>query len=366
MKHIGLYLMLSGVALVVMDVLTLGNALVFEQQSSQVHIAATAVLVFAIVIFFTGMIKSIRGVRSSEEFKIKKESIEQEVVEGKRCTTTEKVIRIIIALLLCVRIVAVSVLMPFLGIFISIPYILLALYLFFGRRRHIVFDFLLMLPAIYFYFFINGNFFQYYALTELSVIPHFGDQTSLFLGLLFGILSAGGKFLFMMMASWLLIGDFLVKIKNQTFYRFRGLINFSTFLFLAILLLCIPFLYQPQVHFGEDTSGGTGGDGVSHFAMNNTSTHMLFDQNTNQYVFTATLKNNTGETGPIIRIVIDGKDVEISPNNKGITIENGTIENGIISVPSEQIGTLKISSKKPFYCVTLLEKDFKYGTCFLR
>jgi hypothetical protein len=366
MKHIGLYLMLSAITLVMMDILTLGNALVFEQQDPRVHIAATAVLVFAIILFFTGMIRSIRGVRKSEEFKIHKENIVKEIIEGERCTTTEKTLRIIIALLLCIRIIAVSVLMPFIGIFISIPYIVLALYLFFGRRHHPIFHTLLLLPAIYFYFFINENFFQYYTLAKLSIIPGFDDRSSLFLALFFGVLSAGGKFLFMLMACWLLVGDFLAKMKDQTFRRFRGLANFGTFLFLTILLLCIPLLHQPQVHFGEDTSGGTGGDGASHFAMNNTSTHMSFDTNTNQYIFTAMLKNGTDQTGPIIRIVIDGKDANISPNNKEMTIENSTIENGIISVPSGQTGTLKISSEKPFYCVTLLEKDFKYGTCFLK
>ena len=194
-----------------------------------------------------------------------------------------------------------------------------------------------------------------------------GPSDTPLVGKLFlAVLFVGGKFLFMLAASWLVLTDILAKIKNQVFQKRRGLVNFGALLALAIIFLLLPYAYQPKIKFGEDSSGGTGGNGASHFAMNNTSTNMAFDKDAGQYVFTAILKNTTGETGPIARVVVDGKDLGISPGNKNLIVENGAVSNNSIAVAAGQTGILRIISEKPFYCVTLLEKDFKYATCFLK
>jgi hypothetical protein len=364
MKRLGLYLISGAIVLTVADFFTLGNSQFFAP-SRQLDQMAFSVFVVAGLLFLTGLIKLIKDLFSSEWMARRREKIDQEIVEGERATRTERAIRIVIAILAAIPTVLVSVMMPLIGLIVSIPYIFLAIYLLFNRRHHLIFNSLLLLVAIYLYFFSSNHFFQYYKMAELSFIPGSGD-TPLIGKLFLAVLFVGGKFLFMLTASWLVLADILVKVKSQTIHRWRGLVNLGTLLVLAIILLLLPYAYQPKIKLGEGTSGDTSGNGASHFAMDNTSTNMAFDQNTRQYVFTATLRNGTGETGPIVRIVVDGKDLEISPSNKDLTVENGTVSDTVIGIVTGQTGTLKIFSEKPFYCVSLLEKGFRYSNCFLK
>jgi len=364
MKRIGLYLILGAIVLAVLDFLIPGNSN-FLAPSKQLDLITLIVLIVAGLLFLIGLIKLIRDLFLSKWLEKRHEKIKQEIAVGERATHGERVIRIILAILTALLVVPISVLVPFLGIIISIPNILLALYLLLSRRHHLIINTLLFLIGVYLCFFSGNNFFQSYKMAELSSTPGFGEANAL-MQLLLGILSVGGKFLFMLAASWLVLGDILVKIKNQIFSRTRGLANFASLLVLAIILLLLPYVYQPKVKLGQGSGGGTSGNGASHFAMNNMSTDMAYDQNSRQYVFTATLENATDQTGPIVRIVVDGQDLEISPSNKNLTIANGTVSNNLIEIAAGQTGILKIFSAKPFYCISLLEKDFRYSNCFLK
>ncbi|MDD5341242.1 MAG: hypothetical protein PHC97_02260 [Patescibacteria group bacterium] len=364
MKRLGLYLILGAIVTVVADFLTLGNRQ-FIAQSQSIDQLALLVFVVAALLFLIGLVKLIKDLFLSEWLKKRKEKIKKEIGTGERVTHAEGAIRIILAVLVVLLVIPISVIIPLIGLIISIPQIFLAGYLFFNKRHHLIFNSFLLLAGIYLFFFSGANPFQSYKLAEFSLIPGSGETMRL-TNMLLSVLSVGGKFLFMLSASWLVFTDILVKVKNQIFDRHRGLVNFATLLVLVLVLLFLPYAYQPQVKLGEGTSGGTSGDGASHFAMNNTSTNMAFEQKTGQYIFTAILINATDQTGPIIRIVVDAQDLEISPSNKNLIVENGTISNNLISIAAGQTGILKIFSGKPFYCVTIMEKDFKYGNCFLK
>jgi len=312
------------------------------------------VFVLGILLLIIGIIKSIRDLLLSNWLAARREKFKQEIIDGKRFTRTERTIVVIIALLMVLPVIAINVIIPLIGTIISLPFALMVIYLFFLQRRHPTFNYFLLLLGIHFYFFSGEHFFQRYKMIELAVTPSYGSGNPFFV-ILISFIFVGCKFFFMLAASWLVIAR-----------RRHSLANIGIFLTLITVLLLLPFLYQPKVKFGQNTSGNTSGNGASHFAMNNTTTIMSFDKNTNQYVVTSTLKNNTGEDGPILRVIVDGKDLELSPNNSQLSLENGTISKNSISIPSGQTGILKISSPKPFYCTTLLEKDFRYSNCFLK
>lgn len=339
--------------MIIADFLTLGNRN-FIQSNPKVDLAAFAVFAFAILLLIIGTIKSIRDLLLSNWLAARRERFKQEIIDGKRFTRTERTITVIIALLMAIPVIVMSIMIPFIGLIVSSPFIVIIIYLLLVHRRHLIFNLFLLLIGIYLYFFSSENFFQFYKMLKLAVTPGYGTDNPIFV-LIMSSIFVGCKYLFILAASWLVVAR-----------RRHSLINLGLFLILTAIFLLLPNLYQPKIKLGEGSSGNASGNGASHFAMNNTTTIMSFDKNTNQYVVTSTLKNNTDQDGPILRIIVDGKDLEISPDNLQLTLENGTISKNLITIPSGKTGILKISSEKPFYCTTLLEKDFRYSNCFLK
>lgn len=346
-------MVLSAIVLVIIDFFTLGNKN-FIQSNPKINITAFIVFAIAILLLIIGIIKLIQGLSLSNWFAARRERLQQETIKGKRFTRTERAIMIFVAVILSLPTIGVSIMVPFVGLIIAFPFIILIIYLLFCHRRHHIFNLFLLLIGIYLYFFSSENFFQLYKMIKLAVVPGYGPDNPLFVMIMNSIFGSC-KYLFILAASWLVITR-----------RCHSLINLSIFLALLVTFLLLPCLYQPKVRFGQSSTGNDSGNGASHFAMNNTTTIMSFDKNTNQYVVTSTLKNNTDQDGPIIRIIIDGKDLEISPSNLQLSLENGTISKNLILIPSGKTGILKISSPKPFFCTTLLEKDFRYSNCFLK
>lgn len=132
------------------------------------------------------------------------------------------------------------------------------------------------------------------------------------------------------------------------------------------MLFFLPFLYVPQITF-ESITGGTGGEGPSHFLTNNASYHMSYDETHNIYTFTANMFNqDSNNPASITNICVDGKIIPITKENEMLQVENGIITDGKILVAPGQTAIIKLVSQKPFFVFTLFEGKYRYSTNFLK
>lgn len=356
MKIKGWQLIIFAVAIFLLDFLTLGNRNLIDNPLTN-KIAGIVALI-CVLILFIGVIVSmnnfIKKDRTQENIAKK-----QEEEQGIRPTGFELGLRKFLAILLIISIIPVLVLLPFLGILLSLPNILLASYLFLNRRYHIIFDGILVILGLIGYYFNNLSL---YKKIEFSLCPGLININEV---LITNVTQGLVTYLFISVSLFLFMGDI---ISRQKWLRKR-MLNFVSLIVILAVLLLLPFLYTPRVALGESIGGGTGGGTgpIQHFSAWNTQFHMSQDKALNTYTFTAEMPNQESErSSSITNICIDGKLIPLTTDNNMLQVENGEISDGKITVGPGQTATIKLTSQKPFYVVSLFEGEFHYQNSFLR
>ena len=368
MKIKGWHLVVLAIFIFFLDFLTLGNRNVIDNPIT--NNIACIIGVLCVFAFLFGVIKTLFGIiKTRHDFSLKnieawKNKKEQEEEQGIRATGLEIGFRRLLAILLLISAVPLIVLLPFLGLILGLPNLLLALYLLLNRRYHLIFDCLLVLLGCLFYFVTfpsNPSYFSLYKSMELSACPGFISPIYAFIS------SAGplalARFFLLTASMFLFTGDIIARLKIVH----KRSLNLIAFIIICLVLFFLPFLYVPLIALGEGTGGGTGGDGQSHFLTNNTSYHMSYDQALDTYTFTAKMVNQDSQSSAsITNICVDGIIIPITKENSMLQVDNGVISGGNISVAPGQTAAIKLVSQKPFYIFWLFEGTFHYSTSFLR
>lgn len=362
MKIKSWHLIVLAIIVFFLDFFTLGNRQVIDNQiTNQI---ASVIALLCVLVFLFGVIKSIYDLFSQNKGaeKIKRE---QEEEQGIKATGVETGLRRLLAILLIISVLPQSVLLPILGLILSLPNLLLALYLLLNRRYHLVFNCFLVLLGCFFYFVsfsVNKSYFSLYKTMELSACPGLINPLMTFISSL-GLLALN-KYIFLTASLFLLTGDIIARFKLAHQRR----LNVISLIIINLVLFLLPFLYVPQVALGEGTGGGTSsGFEQSHFLTNNTSYHMSYDQTLNSYTFTANMVNqDSNSSASITNICVDGKIIPITKENNKLQVDNGEIADGKISVAPGQTALIKLVSQKPFYAFTLFEGKILYSTSFIR
>jgi len=355
------YLLIGSIAVFFLDFLTLGNRnLINNPITNKIAFVISLLCVFA---FLYGIIKALRDFISKNK-EINKIKLEQEEEKGIRATAVEIGLRRLLAILLIVSALPLIILLPFIGLILSLPIFLFALYLFFNYRYHLVFDSFLLLPGFLFYFVnFTGNvsYFSLYKSIELSLCPRLITPFMAFMNPAGPL--AVTKYFFLTASLFLLAGDIIARLKPAH----RKSLNVISLLTISLVLFFLPFLYVPKVILGTSEVGGTGGEGPSHFLTNNASYHMSYDETHNIYTFTANMFNqDSNNSASITNICVDGKIIPITKENEMLQVENGIITDGKILVAPGQTAIIKLVSQKPFFVFTLFEGKYRYSTNFLK
>jgi hypothetical protein len=369
MKIRSWHLIVLAIVVFFLDFFTLGNRTVIDNPITN-KIAVVIALLCVLALLF-GVIKAIHDFLANltKDKKAQKISREQEVGQGIRAGGLEIGFRRFLAILLILFAVPLGILLPVFGLILDLPNLLLALYLLFNRRYHLIFDCLLASLGCLFYFvalspFLGPSYFSLYRSIELSVCPGSINPFIAF------IRAAGPlaltKYFFLTASLFLFMGDIIARLKLAHKRR----LNAISFIIICLVLLFLPYLYIPHVALGEAHSGGTGslsGFDPSHFSTNNTSYQMAFDQALNTYTFSAKMPNQDSSNPAFITtICVDGKIIPLTVENSMLEVENGVVADGRISVAPNQTAIIKLVSQKPFYVVTLFEGKFYYGTNFIK
>ena len=362
MKIKSWHLIVLAIIVLFLDFFTLGNRQVIDNQVTNQITSIIALL--CVLVFLFGVIKSIYDLFSQNKGaeKIKRE---QEEEQGIKATGVETGLRKLLAILLIISVLPQSVLLPILGLILSLPNLLLALYLLLNRRYHLVLNCFLVLLGCFFYFVsfsVNKSYFSLYKTMELSACPGLINPLMTFISSL-GLLALN-KYFFLTASLFLLTGGIIARLKLAHQRR----LNVISLIIINLVLFLLPFLYVPQVALGEGMGGGTSsGFEQSHFLTNNASYHMSYDQTLNSYTFTANMVNqDSNSSASITNICVDGKIIPITKENNKLQVDNGVIAGGIISVAPGQTALIKLVSQKPFYTFTLFEGKILYSTSFIR
>ncbi len=361
MKIKSWHLIVLAIIVFFLDFFTLGNRQVIDNQiTNQI---AFVIALLCILVFLFGIIKTLHDFFSKNK-EVEKIKREQEEERGIRATRVEIGFRRMLAILLILSVVPLGVLLPFFGLILGLPNLLLGLYLLLNRRYHLVFNCFLVLLGCLFYFVtfpLNISYFSLYKSIELSACPGLINPIMAFIGP--GGLLALTKYFFLTASLFLFAGDIIARLKLTHKRR----LNVISLLIICLVLFFIPYLYVPRVALGVATSGGTGGNGQSHFLAFNTQYHMSYDQTLDSYIFTAKMPNqDINNSASITNICVDGKIIPITKENDMLQADNGVIADGKISVAPGQTAIIKLVSPKPFYTFTLFEGMFHYSTNFLK
>ena len=350
-------LIVLAIVVFVLDFFTLGNRQVIDNPITNI-IAFIIGLICVFTLLF-GIIKTIHDFISKNK-EINKIKWEQEEEQGIRATGVEIGFRRLLAILLIISAIPLIVLLPFIGLILSLPIFFLALYLLLNRRYHLFFDGLLVALGCLAYFFNN---FPLYKKIELSVCPGLIDMKEI---LITNVIQGLITYLFLSALLFLFTGDIIVRLK----LAHKGWLNAISLLIICLVLFFLPYVYVPRVALGESTGGGVGslsGFEPSHFLTNNTSFHMSHDQALNTYTFTAKMVNqDNNNSASITDICVDGKRIPMNKENNMLQADGGTIVGGEISVAPGQTATISLVFPKPFYVISLFEGKFHYSNSFLR
>lgn len=361
MKIRSWHLVILAIIVFFLDFLTLGNRQVIDNKiTNQI---AFVIALLCVLIFLFGIIKTLHDFvsRDKEAKRIKREREEE---QGIGATGVEIGLRRLLAIVLMISVVPlVALLFPY-GLILELPILLLALYLLLNRRYHLVFDCLLVLLGCLFYFVTfpgNPSYFSLYKCVELYACPGLISPIMAFISPA-GPLALRNYF-FLTASVFLFTGDIIARLKLVN----KRSLNAISLAVICLALLFLPFLYIPRVALGEGTSGGTSGDGPSHFLTNNASYHMSYDQALNTYTFTAKMVNqDSNSSASITSIFVDGKIIPITSENSMLQVDNGVVADGKISVEPGQTAIIKLVSRKPFYVFNLFEGQFHYSTGFIK
>jgi len=369
MKIRSWHLVVLAIVVFVLDFFTLGNRQVVDNPISNPIAGVIGLLCVLVAIF--GAMKTLHEFfsRNREAKKIRRE---QEEEQGIRATGVEIGLRRLLAILLIVSALPVVVLVPFLGLILELPSLLLALYLLWNRRYHLVLDCLLVCLGClgYFVSFSLGSFslgpsyFSLYRLMALYACPGLIHP-------LMPVIDSAGPLalsrLFPLLASlFLFAGDLITRLKTAH----KGRLNAVSLVVIVLVLVSLPFLFVPRVVLGQAAGGSAGsasGREPSHFGTSNTSYHMSYDPASDTYTFAAKMANqDSNNPASITNICVDGRIVPITKENSMLQVDNGVIAEGGISVAPGQTATIKLISQKPFYVFRLFEGGAFYSTSFLR
>lgn len=299
-------------------------------------------------------------------------SRQQEEEQGLRATGVEIGLRRLLAILLIMTALPVVVLVPFLGLILELPNLLLALYLLLNRRYHLVLDCLLVCLGCLGYFVsfslgsfsLGPNYFSLYRHMALYACPGLINP-------LMPVIDTAGPLavtrLFPLLASlFLFAGDIITRLKTAHKRR----LNAVSLVVIVLVLVSLPFLFVPRVALGQATGGGTSsasGKEPSHFRTNDGSYHMSYDRAFDTYTFTAEMANqDSNNPASITNICVDGRIIPITEENSMLQVDNGVVADGRISVAPGQTATIKLMSPKAFYVFRLLEGGYSYSASFLR
>jgi len=364
MKLRPVYLLIGSAIVFLLDFLTLGNRNVINNPIT--NKIAFVIGLLCVFTFLYGIVKALCDFISKNK-EINKIKWEQEEEKGIRATAVEIGLRRLLAILLIVSALPLIILLPFIGWILSLPILLLALYLLFNHQYHLVFDGFLVLPGLLFYFVTfsigsigNVSYFSLYKSIELSLCPRLITPFMAFMG------PAGPlaitKYFFLTASLFLLAGDIIARLKPAH----KKSLNVISLLTISLVLFFLPFLYVPNITF-ESVTGGTGGDGPSHFLTSNASYHLFYDKTLDTYIFTANMFNqDSNNSASITNICVDGKIIPITKENRMLQVENGTISDGKILVAPGQTAIIKLVSQKPFFFFTLFEGMYSYSTNFIK
>jgi hypothetical protein len=367
MKIKGWHLIVLAIIVFFLDFFTLGNRQVVDIDNKIGNQIAFVIAVLCILVFLFGVIKTLFGIiktlrdsfsKNKEAEKIKRE---QEEEQGIRATGVEMGFRRMLAILLIIIVVPLVVLLPIFGLILSLPNLLLALYLLLNRRYHLPFDCLLVVFGCLGYFFtsVDRSVFSLYKYIELSLCPGLIDMTFLLVTSLWLPLI---KYLLLLAALFLFTGDIIARLKLAHKRR----LSVISLIIIFLVLFFLPYLYVPRIALGESTNASSSGND-SHFYANNSQYHMSYDQTLDTYMFTANMINrDSNSSASITNICVDGKLIPITEENNMLQVDNGVIAGGKISVAPGQTVTIKLVSQKPFYVISLFEGITHYSTQFLR
>jgi len=339
-----------------LDFFTLGNRQVIDNQIT--NPIAFVIGLLCVLVFLFGIIKTLHDFFSKNK-EINKIKWGQEEEQGIRATGIERGFRKLLAILLIISALPLIVLLPFIGLILSLPILFLALYLLLNRRYHLVFDSLLAVLGCIAYFFNN---LPLYKRIELSVCPGLINIKEV---LITNVIQGLITYLFLSALLFLFTGDIIARLKLAHKRR----LNVISLLIIFPVLFFLPFLYVPRVALGEATGGGTGGGTgpLQHFSAWNTQFHMSYDQTFDSYIFTAEMPNqDSNNSASITNICVDGKLIPITKENNMLQADNGVIAGGKISVAPGQTAIIRLVSQKPFYVISLFEGIFHYLNSFLR
>ncbi len=339
-----------------LDLFTLGNRQVIDNQIT--NPIAFVIALLCVLVFLFGIIKTLYDIISKNK-EINKIKWEQEEEQGIRATGVETGSRRLLAILLIISVVPLMVLVPFIGLILSLPILFLALYLLLNHRYHLVIDGLLVILGCIAYFFNN---LPLYKRIELSACPGLINMNEI---LITSVIPGLITYLFLSASLFLFTGDIITRLKLDH----KGRLNVIALIIICLVLFFLPYVYVPRVALGEATGGGTGGGkgGLQHFSAWNTQFHMSYDQTLESYVFTAQMPNqDSNNSSSITNICVDGKRIPITKENNMLQVDNGVIADGKISVGPAQTATIKLVSRKPFYVISLFEGIFHYLNSFLK
>jgi len=361
MKIKSRHLIILSIIVFLLDFFTLGNRQVINNPIT--NKIAFVIGLLCLLVFIFGIIKTLHDFISKNK-EINKIKWEQEEEQGIRATGVEIGFRKLLAIMLLISATPIIILLPFLGLILCLPNLLLALYLLLNHRYHFVFDcFLVLLGSLFYFFLFPGNspYFSLYKSIDLSACPGLISPFIAFLG------PAGPlaitKYFFLTASLFLFTGDVIARLKIVH----KKSLNAISLVIISLVLFFLPFLYVPKVVLGIPDGGGTGGDGQSHFSTNNASYYMSYDKTLNTYTFTANMLNQDSNNSALItNICVDSKIIPITKVNNMLQVENGVISDGKISVGPKQTAVIKLVSQKPFYVIALFEETRRYSTNFLK
>ena len=357
----GLYIILGAIVVFFLDFLTLGNRNFIDNQIT--NPIAFVIAILCVLVFLFGIIKTLHDFfqKNKEAGKIKRE---QEEEQGIRASGVEIGLRRLLAILLIISVAPTIMLAPLLGWIVSLPSLLLALYLLLNHRYHLVFDAIIVIFGCLAYFssFVGTSYLSLYKSIEFSICPGLiGIKELLITSGILGLF----KYLLLSAPLFLFTGDIIARFKSVR----KGMLSAVSLIIIFTMLFVIPFLYIPRVSLGESTNGGTGGGTgpLQHFAAWNTQFHMSYDKASSFYTFTAEMPNqDSGNPASITNICVDGKLIPVTKENSMLQVSNAVIADGKISVAPGQTAVIKLVSQKPFYVISLFEGEFHYLNSFLK
>ena len=239
-------LIVLAIIVFLLDLFTLGNRQVIDNRIT--NLIAFVIGLLCVLVFLFGIIKTLHDFFSKNK-EINKIKWGQEEEQGIRATGVERGFRKLLAILLIISAIPLIVLVPYIGLIVSLPILLLALYLLFNRRYHLVFDGLLVVLGCIAYFFNN---LPLYKRIELSACPGLINMNEI---LITSVIPGLITYLFLSAPLFLFTGDIITRLK----LAHKGRLNVISLIIICLVLFSLPYVYVPKIALGEATGGGTGG-----------------------------------------------------------------------------------------------------------